>query len=120
VVQDWPDAGTNCRSSVQIRRAWRSLGGRILRAAGGADESRHEGRIHQARRDGHFLLINPDVAAHRPAFAQLALPSIKCGVIVRAVISRMFAKFCVMNLHVSERLDSIRHRTRKLMNDDDL
>ena len=47
VVQDWPDAGTNCRSSVQIRHtSGGASGGRILGAAGGADEGCHEERIH--------------------------------------------------------------------------
>ena len=44
-------------------RTRRSVGGRILRAAGGADEGWHDGRIHQGRREGHscwsFLLVNP-------------------------------------------------------------
>jgi hypothetical protein len=35
-------------------RAGRSLGGRILRAAGRTNEGWHDGRIHQGRRVGHF------------------------------------------------------------------
>ena len=43
VVQDWPEAGTNWRSSVPIRtRIGRCLGGRILRAAGCAEEGWHD------------------------------------------------------------------------------
>jgi hypothetical protein len=47
VVQDWPEAGTNCRSSVQIRHS--PGGASELRAAGGADEGWHEVRIRSPR-----------------------------------------------------------------------
>jgi hypothetical protein len=55
VVHDWPDAGTNLPLvGANQTRAGRSLGGRILRAAGGTNEGWHESRIPQGRRDGHF------------------------------------------------------------------
>jgi putative SOS response-associated peptidase YedK len=43
-------AARRCKSDT----AGRSLGGRILRAAGGTNEGWHESRIPQGRRDGHF------------------------------------------------------------------
>ena len=48
VVQDWPEAGTYRRSSCRSEGRRAEVGGRIPRAAGGADEGRHQGRTDQS------------------------------------------------------------------------
>src|SRR5262245_44829049 len=58
VVQDWPDAGTNCRSSVQIRQA-----------AGGASEGEycvpHVVQMKAGMRAGYISALVSSIASNR-------------------------------------------------------
>src|SRR6202165_5244989 len=60
VVQDWPEAGTNCRSSVQLRHApgKASEGGYCVPQAVQMKAGMRAGYTRVAVTD-HFLLVNP-------------------------------------------------------------
>src|SRR6202165_3448877 len=60
VVQDWPEAGTNCRSSVQLRHAQgrASEGGYCVPQAVQMKAGMRAGYTRVAV-DDHFLLVNP-------------------------------------------------------------